>query len=711
MQLLLLALAIALPLPAPLGAPALQDEAADTEAKTDDPDDRSGIAREDRQREFRDRYQKAANIKAYDEMGRLIERFTDEAVYEVIDICLGIEIKETPDLVDEIFALDKGWRQAYPQSSFVMDSYEYFSLQSTPQKRERQRMQKLYSKANAELLANLEVGDEPKFEQLAAEFDGYAKAFDDLGDRYHASMCWNNIALCFDDRFREEGADLDRAWEAYAQVQRYREMLKLKDDYYAMAVERQREIADEGYGPGAGSLGAAAEGAEAAGGEAGEAAGSGEPGANPAAALAPAPPIGEMRFEAVEDFEEFERPNYALDGFHEIWPQLYFTEKGSRTQIPYMENSPAFERDTDSSIVIDGDGDGTFEVPVPIKGGPVLTEFELVLDGVARPWAFVSRIGTDQDQYQGVQVNMQPLTEAFPLFYVNAASMVTTVGETQVRIFDDNMDGLYGSYPRTWAYVGLGEGSSQAEFDCVVIGDGERAVPWSYMQQIDGRWYAWETVDSGTRLTLKPVEFKTGTLKLEAKGAKPAWLIVSGMDRVAGCYFDLAGAGSKGLEVPVGKYELYYGEVRKGKRRQQQKALILGNKATRYTVKTGETTVVRIGSPYGFQFDWNLNDKVLDVDGTSVTITGAGGERYERLWNAVPRPEVAWRKKGSRRGSKPEQMDVILDQDKLYQDMARSWHPLDLSIELKSVPEEGIEVQLVEKKNKLFGKIESAWKD
>ena len=91
-------------------------------------------------------------------------------------------------------------------------------------------------------------------------------------------------------------------------------------------------------------------------------------------------------------------------------------------------------------------------------------------------------------------------------------------------------------------------------------------------------------------------------------------------------------------------------------------------------------------------------------------IVGRGGERYERVWNAVPKPDVSVRKAGSKRGSKGETMDLVLDQQVITDtgDWAVAWFPRDLEVSNKAG--EDAEVQLVEKKNKLFGKIESVWK-
>jgi hypothetical protein len=99
-----------------------------------------------------------------------------------------------------------------------------------------------------------------------------------------------------------------------------------------------------------------------------------------------------------------------------------------------------------------------------------------------------------------------------------------------------------------------------------------------------------------------------------------------------------------------------------------------------------------------------------------VTVIGTvGNERYERLWNCVPRPELSWRKAGTKKGSKPERLGIVEDLNaedesgKRLHDAADTFHPLDLSVEVKLKENESAEVQLVEKKNKLFGPIESGW--
>ena len=94
-------------------------------------------------------------------------------------------------------------------------------------------------------------------------------------------------------------------------------------------------------------------------------------------------------------------------------------------------------------------------------------------------------------------------------------------------------------------------------------------------------------------------------------------------------------------------------------------------------------------------------------------MVGSHGERYERLWNCAARPEVSVRKAGVKRGGKKEKMDRLQNLDELTPDNKRvwsyvdAWYPLDLEMPKK---EGKVVVQLREKKNKLFGAIESVWK-
>ena len=335
-------------------------------------------------------------------------------------------------------------------------------------------------------------------------------------------------------------------------------------------------------------------------------------------------------------------------------------------------------------------------------------------DGPVRRAAILTATGQQQDKYQGLQVNLQPLDAQLGLFYVNAGSMVTTLGDTQIRVIDDNLDGVYGSPPKSFAYPGLSKETYQPDMDSVVIGSSSRALPWSELMQIEGSWYRMEPVNSGLMLSATPMEVETGTLVLSYDGPPPAWMIVHGEGSLEGCYFDLLAEGKSGVEVPVGTYRFFVGAVVKGKKQQVMKALVLPGQGTgSWKVEKDQKVEVELGGPFGFDFQVAKSADSVAVIGTSVTIVGAHGERYERTWNCAPRPEIVLRKAGSKKGGKGEDMDMVenlneMHEGQLVYSYADTWRPLDTTVENKYGNE--VEVQLVEKKNKLFGKIESTWK-
>jgi hypothetical protein len=303
--------------------------------------------------------------------------------------------------------------------------------------------------------------------------------------------------------------------------------------------------------------------------------------------------------------------------------------------------------------------------------------------------------------------------EKMIVYLLGAASVTGVVNGTPMRVIDDSMDGIYGTVPQTWGFPGLTPGVYQPDMDSVVIGASKRAKPWSKLQQIGGAWYALDVTPDGKQLTATPATIETGVLKLDYKGPAPTYLVVKGTTPQNDRFYDLVDGGSKGVTVPAGTYTLFYGETRKGKKRQIQKLAIVppAKDPPSWTVNAGETVTVSLGGPFGFDFKHTFEAEKLTIDGTTVAVVGAHGERYERAWNCVARPEVMWRKKGTKKGSKPEKMERVPDTAMLEKlGFAATWFPMKLEIELKGV-EGPIEVQLVDKKHDIFGKVESTWKE
>jgi len=134
---------------------------------------------------------------------------------------------------------------------------------------------------------------------------------------------------------------------------------------------------------------------------------------------------------------------------------------------------------------------------------------------------------------------------------------------------------------------------------------------------------------------------------------------------------------------------------------------------TSWRVQAGEKVEIELGEPFGMTFAFRQDDDTVTVEGRSIVVTGKAGETYPRLWNCVVQPEVMLRKAGSSRGKKEDKLVPAGSQEEFEAhkyDFNTVWFPISEPIE-KPQPGNDFEVQLLDKKNKLFGKIESEWQE
>ena len=321
-------------------------------------------------------------------------------------------------------------------------------------------------------------------------------------------------------------------------------------------------------------------------------------------------------------------------------------------------------------------------------------------------------VGSDAQRYQAFEMNLAPTPDSLKVFVGGAGSVHATLGDFELQIFDDNIDGVYGGQTYAYAKLGMQDGGFDYVCDSVLLKGAKRALPWSGYQQLGKDWYRVESIAGGAQIKATPVNLITGRAKLSFKGGKPDFLIVEGMqDRVAGCFFDLTAGGSKGVELPIGLYRLHSGRLSQGKRADVIKSLIMpGNRDVTLKVEEGKTATLKLGAPFNFDFIANTAGEELVVQGRSIMLVGVGGETYQRHWNVMLQPEVSMRAAGGRKGSKPKKMGLVTDASQVSAGWQVPWYPLDLALPLGKLKGD-VEVQLTMKKNKLFGsKLSSPWK-
>ena len=494
-----------------------------------------------------------------------------------------------------------------------------------------------------------------------------------------------------DASLRGDEADLQAAWRGYRDSLASRDALELRDSFHSTMSIRKEALEAMGFG-----------------------ANVEEGGAMPGEAV-----LGEsagfaLAYEAMDKVDDVVRPNWNTDELYPVWSAVYLRGRGSEAKFTSMEPglSPTFIRSGASEVTIDTDGDGEGDVPVPLTGNIEYVEMQIGDGDEARPWGMFVRLGNQQDFYQGIQTNLGPSDDNMSLYVASAGSMAGTIGETPVQVFDDNMDGIYGSEPKSWQFTGVVQGSFQHDLDAILVDGDRRARPWSEYQQIGDVWYQLEVEAGGTRILATEATVETGELSLKYRGPDLAFLVVKGKGQYENCYFDLMQNGRGGVEVPPGEYELFCGMVAEGRRQQMMKALVLpGEDMPTWTVAAGEELEIELGQPFGFAFEVVDNGDSVTVLGQSVCVEGKGGETYQRLWNCVPQPEASLRVEGSRRGGSPEEMGIVTGQAEVGDVgwWTQVWFPFDVELP-KRDPSDRVEVQLTEKRNKLFGKIESDWK-
>ncbi|MFT4542757.1 MAG: hypothetical protein ACI835_005226 [Planctomycetota bacterium] len=643
-----------------------------------------GPSSQDPKTEFRTQFHASLRTKDVKKMGTLIRQYNNEAIDYVIETAEAIANAPNDTFFERMDGLRQGWRDSI-KTDFVDNMERYFSLLDPAMKRERTRMKAKYFKRRAVYVEAARKKDTPILGVLGLEFEELGKGFEEVGDRYFASDSWSIMGQCYDEHLRGNEADLIRACIGFKGCIDQRDAIDLQDRLYKETKPRLDWLLANGFGN-------SSEGAEGAG--------SSEPVVRSAAITA------QLDFEIFNDLKTSTRPNYSVDDFYPMWSSLSLTAKGSSTSFSRLKASPKVLREGSANVGLDLDDDGKGDTPLALKGKIATVEFELDDEIGKRKWACQYITGLEKDFYQGMQINLQPTDNFMTIYLAPAASLVGELNGTKIRIIDEDLDGIYGGPHASWGNVGITGGKFQPEFDSVLVGKEKMARPWSRLQQIGDQWYEFEIDGSGLALSATPIELQTSTLKLKYKGGKPTYMIVKGSAKFEDCFFNIT---SKGTEVPVGRYELYVGELRKGKKLQAVKALILPGETTqRWNAEVDKTTEIELGAPYGFDFSFTAEGDEVIVDGKSVCIIGTGGERYDRPWGCVPRPEASARKAGSKRGGKPEKMGIVTNLTDGNHTYADSWRPLTVTVGKKAA--DTVEVQLTEKKNKLFGKIESKWK-
>ncbi len=642
--------------------------------------------------EFMKLFEQARGINDKAEMQTLVRKHYDQAITTIVFVCQEIGRQSSDKLEDQQSALATAWRKAH-KSSFADDMYRLYSLtlRGEYKRKHKELLEKFYP-MNASFAEAAAAKQGPRLTDLGGQLASMGDNFGTLGDAFMAATCYRSAGYSFDEKHRPKGtAKLKLACEAWGKFIEAWSSLQLHGDAFKQIKVRFDQLEYDGYGdPSKGPEARAKAKAEA----------------NPEYQLKPI----NASFDMVSSIGALKRPIYIGDENYQMWPAIWLAKKGSSAIIGSLgkDRSPKILRTSASKAAIDTDGDGEGDVPIPLGGKIVPVQFELE----GRKWGFLATIGLERDLYQGNTFNLGPTDASLQIYIAGAGSLVGMINETQIRLIDDNCDGKYGSPPLTWGRMGTVEEFYQPDVDTLVIGDSKVAVPWTELVKVGEDWYKLVANEESSDILVARADVESATLKLSMKGVSADWVIVQGSGSLENCYYRIE---KKGTQVPAGSYKLLCGQISKGKRRSMMKALMLPTPSMRsWTVEAGKTETLRLGGPFGFDFRVNQDEEQVSVEGNTVYVTGKNGEAYQRLWGCVAQPEVLIRRKGSKKGKSEAKMKPVVNQQEIgdhNNDYRVFWFPQLAEGIKKDKKGRDVEVQLFQKKNKLFGKITSDWKE
>lgn len=586
--------------------------------------------------------------------------------------------------------LRAAWKDVYRSDAFLTNVERYLGSLTPGTRSQRSSQIQAFNNANNRLVAKLA---EPRSAErakaalgLAAEIEPLAQTFVDLGDQWMAARVFHAVGYASDTlSLGDEYGKLADVFRCYTRFIELRTSLALEDRLFKDVQGRLAELAALGFDPST---------APEAAGEVLVGIKLGTP-----RKLQVTPLTLELPGEPA-------RPGFSCDVAHPTWASLFFTKVGTEDSFKSMERSPVIRRTGAAEIEVVGSDGKSQKVALTGK----ITRIDTTTGTNPRPWSFFIQVGGQNDFYHDIQANLSPSAENLNLYTLPASMAQVTLDEVPLQVFDDNLDGIYGSKPLTRGYSDITKGEFQVDLDSLRIGKQKEAVPFSEYVQVGPAWYRLVAQDSGAAFEATPAEVVTGTVELEFKGPfKPSWIVIQGQDdNLKETFFELTAA--KKIEVPIGRYAFLCGGYREGERPDGIRKCILtaGKNMPPLVVKPGQASKLTLGAPFSFDFRATISGDKVTVQGSSITVVGAGGERYHRLWNARVQPEVLLRKAGSKKGNKGGRMSLIGDPQTLNDlGFDKCWKPLDLDVE-NSFGDE-VEVQLVQDKSKLFGKIESLW--
>jgi hypothetical protein len=329
-------------------------------------------------------------------------------------------------------------------------------------------------------------------------------------------------------------------------------------------------------------------------------------------------------------------------------------------------------------------------------------------DGELRPATFEICTGEQQTVYQGIEMNLEPTATTGSYFYRSITTLEATSSLGKIIIYDTNSDGVFGydEMKLDWC-----EGLLANEWfyrpDAITIGGQKHSQPFSrFVFDKKNKWYELQlsSFSDPTRVYLRPVAPKLGALKFEDKGIKKlkavSVLLVSESVATKGLVVDLM-AMPKKIMLPIGRYKFVQARYAS---KDGSEVLVLPDSVKPLIIEVDdiESSVAELtlGGSFDLSAKMSKDGQKLVVDGLSLHVVGASGERYIRCIGA-PLFGVEVNVRGAKGATlkKPTSNEAATTWNQL-------WYPMSAEVQLPTASGETT-VELTLKKHPWFGALKT----
>lgn len=390
--------------------------------------------------------------------------------------------------------------------------------------------------------------------------------------------------------------------------------------------------------------------------------------------------------------------------------------------------------------VVDRDNPKSKKVPLKIGPKPRSMYVPYIKDDEQTEYAFWFYIGGTQVEVGGVPLNLSPQwgrEKTALIFYRSASILSCKIAGQEVKLYDENFNGIVGEDPGSVIFGdyrlggGLEKVQGHPSVDSMRIGGDKHLLPFSRYVKLGDNWYRLRVLRNNERLNYRPLDpatVPTGRIVLKWKGpskAKPKHVIVREMGFFKGAAFDLVAGGRKGVEVPIGEYEIFYGRIYNGKAPRASYSVLLKGKSPSIKVEAGKTVTVQMGAPFHLEFEKKQEGRNIVMDSSTFWIRGNFGVKYTSLMPEVLEPELVsakdqngkgLRKLGSWRRLEGNEMNSLRRKYSKIPILHLAFVPINkdtkngitplIKVPLDKAPFIGIR----QAKHKMFGKLLPVWK-